>query len=630
MATYTRPDATYPAVAEDAGRTAMSPADVGAGWSTSSQTRPPAATFNAKDYITSSAVKYLCRLGIAEYSPTESYQGMGLCCGSNGSVYWNLIACTGINPVGDVSGHWEKTAIRRADCAELIGNVTGGTIPETLNLLKGNGTGSAADSGITDDGTTTTFPMNVVVNGLLTIGSHRLHVGDLGSVGSSPSIGSDGASLDLSCSTTGWLTLNWTSGPGGVVHFGNGAGGSVGSVDTAGNAIFNGSISACNGNISLSYSGSARVAASTGNLVLDAGGTSSVLFNYFTGTGGVVFLNGAGGQVGSIDNLGNAVFSGAIYGANIHALNPSGVSGTVTAKYLNLFDPNAQNGMFVMGQSYAAGPNAKHMLMSFDPTQGIGANGLATINVVQEGVAYGSLDIMPSGGTWTIGRLGGSYIYGDGGSVIINSNPSTGIYLLRDSGYAVSFGNGAGGAEVGRIDINGNLTMNGSGHFGGGITTGGIYIGNQSPNFSFTDDGATSFIDGGGSGGRLYLNYNRTGGLVDVSGSMKIEISNKTYGPTTFQDATGSRAFGIPYTNSTGMSLQVSVSATTSGSSTGSLSVYLNYGAGFQLVWQNENTASVSGAKAACLFTVPNGWQYQVNQGGNITGIGSWVEWSVP
>jgi hypothetical protein len=165
MATYTRPDATYPAVAEDAVRTPMSPADVGAGWSTSSQTRPPAATFNARDYLTSSAVKYLLRLGVAEWSPTESYQGLGLCIGTNGSVYWNLVPCVNVNPVTDVSGKWEKTAIRRADAAELIGNITGGVIPETTNLLMGNGTGSAADSGVTTDNNIFAFPHAVSVQG---------------------------------------------------------------------------------------------------------------------------------------------------------------------------------------------------------------------------------------------------------------------------------------------------------------------------------------------------------------------------------------------------------------------------------------------------------------------------------
>ena len=119
MATYTRPDATYPAIAETGGRTPMSPADVSAGWSTSSQTRPPAATFNARDYLTSSGLKYLLRLGVAEYSPDESYQGLGTCVGSDGSFYWNLTPCQGIDPVNDSSGHWEKMPVRLRDAQSL-------------------------------------------------------------------------------------------------------------------------------------------------------------------------------------------------------------------------------------------------------------------------------------------------------------------------------------------------------------------------------------------------------------------------------------------------------------------------------------------------------------------------------
>ena len=235
MANYIRPDATFPAIAESGVRTAMSPSDVGAGWSTTSQTRPPAADFNARDFYTSAGLKYLLRLGIAEYSPTESYQGLGLCTGSNGSVYWNLIACTGIDPVTDASGRWEKTAIRRADCAELIGNVTGGVIPETLNLLKGNNTGSAADSGILSDGTTTTFPMNVVMQKSLIAGN--LWIGNTTQPSGQPSIRTTVAGhIVINPSGSNPLLLNWESGGYGVT-FGNGAGAAVATVDNFGQMI---------------------------------------------------------------------------------------------------------------------------------------------------------------------------------------------------------------------------------------------------------------------------------------------------------------------------------------------------------------------------------------------------------
>jgi hypothetical protein len=126
MATYIRPDATLPAIAENGGRADMSPTEIGQGWSTTSQTRPPAERFNTRDFLNSSAVKYLCRLGVAEYSPAESYQGLGMCIGSDGSVYWNLAPSTGINPVGDVTGHWERMPCRVHDAQNLINAMIAG------------------------------------------------------------------------------------------------------------------------------------------------------------------------------------------------------------------------------------------------------------------------------------------------------------------------------------------------------------------------------------------------------------------------------------------------------------------------------------------------------------------------
>lgn len=130
--TYIRPDATLPAIAENGGRAEMSPGEIGQGWSTTSQTRPPAARFNTKDFLTSSAVKYLCRVGVAEYSSDEQYQGLGMCIGRDGSVYWNLQPSQGIDPVGDQSGHWEKMPCRVHDAQELIAALIAGLVGNFL------------------------------------------------------------------------------------------------------------------------------------------------------------------------------------------------------------------------------------------------------------------------------------------------------------------------------------------------------------------------------------------------------------------------------------------------------------------------------------------------------------------
>lgn len=150
--------------------------------------------------------------------------------------------------------------------------------------------------------------------GAITAGSGHILIGDrtggnqVGPCNINASIGD----LFLNAAAgAGKVYFNWDQGTGGVI-FGNGATAQVGSIDNTGNATFNGTISACNGNISLSYPGSARVAASTGNILLDAGGANAILFNYFTGTGGVVFCDGASNSVGNVDAAGNARFHGVV------------------------------------------------------------------------------------------------------------------------------------------------------------------------------------------------------------------------------------------------------------------------------------------------------------------------------
>jgi hypothetical protein len=142
MSTYVRPDATLPAIAEFGGRADMSPQEIGYGWSTTSQTRPPADRFNTRDFLNSAAVKYLCRLGIAEWSPDEQYQGRGLVIGSNGSVYWNLTPCTGVDPTTDGGGYWELTAVRAHDAMNLMGGALGGflTMSQAQSLFVDWGT----------------------------------------------------------------------------------------------------------------------------------------------------------------------------------------------------------------------------------------------------------------------------------------------------------------------------------------------------------------------------------------------------------------------------------------------------------------------------------------------------------
>jgi len=56
----------------------------------------------------------------------------------------------------------------------------------------------------------------------------------------------------------------------------------------------------------------ASVVTSTGNLHIDSAPSAATYINYFAGTSGIVFGNGASGQVGSIDTAGNLTMSGNV------------------------------------------------------------------------------------------------------------------------------------------------------------------------------------------------------------------------------------------------------------------------------------------------------------------------------
>lgn len=482
MATmYTRPDATYPAVAEDGGRTAMSPADVGAGWSTSSQTRPPAATFNAKDYITSSAVKYLLRLGVAEYSPTESYQGLGLCTGSNGSIYWNLSPCTGIDPVTDEQGFWEKTAIRRADCAELIGNVTGGVIPETLNLLKGNGSGSAADSGILDDGTQTTFPRIVL--------AQTLRFNNTPAVGlPAGQAGFDFIPNGASSYAARLISHSLTANAGEVQFAGASSDNSQFLVylrmmqpSGAGSefAVFSVPLSIGNaGNLRLidragpaSKTGSATVGADTQSLVLNAWPTGAIYLNWDQGSAGVNFCNGAQTTVAHIDSAGNASFnggvttSGGLSVAGGSQIVPDSIKLSMSANvgYMDFIGPNAStvgSGIFRVCASDGS-HLATVLAINSDGSAGFGGNLTLGGSLVVDNNSSGSIGTIYS----TMPNLG----VGQSNALYIGqSNTQNNIVLFgfRYQGYGNANNQGfisMGGQPIAAtFDANNNWTFNGN------------------------------------------------------------------------------------------------------------------------------------------------------------------------
>ncbi|QSX32450.1 hypothetical protein JYB87_11800 [Shewanella avicenniae] len=96
------------------------------------------------------------------------------------------------------------------------------------------------------------------------------------------------------------------------------------------------------------YSGDANTAGVTttnGNLHLDAAaGSFAAYFNWYAGTNGVYFGNGAQGQIGRIDGGGNASFSGTISGLRFYTGYDSGVTNSFSCS--NWFRSSGSTGWF--------------------------------------------------------------------------------------------------------------------------------------------------------------------------------------------------------------------------------------------------------------------------------------------
>jgi cytoskeletal protein CcmA (bactofilin family) len=119
-------------------------------------------------------------------------------------------------------------------------------------------------------------------------------------------------------------------------------------------------------------------------------------------------------------------------------------------------------------------------------------------------------------------------------------------------------------------------------------------------------------------------------GNASIGATLSLPIAGKTYNAPSISAPAG-RAFATPYQNTSGMSLQLSMTATTSGSAVGSLTGLVGpTNPPANTVYKNENTASVSGAEVAVTLVIPPGWWYEIQQAGDITGIGRWWEWTCP
>lgn len=90
-------------------------------------------------------------------------------------------------------------------------------------------------------------------------------------------------------------------------------------------------------------------------------------------------------------------------------------------------------------------------------------------------------------------------------------------------------------------------------------------------------------------------------------------------------DLRGQRFFGSTYTNASGGLVMVSGYGITSGSSTGTLTCFVNGIPCFGL----SVTATIDNGQAGFSFAVPAGATYSVDVGGAITGVGAWAEVTV-
>ena len=526
MATYTRPDATYPAIAEDGGRTPMSPADVGAGWSTVSQTRPPAATFNARDYLTSSATKYLCRLGVAEYSHDEQYQGLGTCIGSDGSFYWNLVACQGIDPVGDLTGHWEKMPVRLRDAQSLAVPAGGPAGAVQFNDF-GGFAGSAG------------FIFHKTDNSLGVSGNASFASGCI-----IASIGGGYVALGLNNQVQNGLRCGLCSSAGDQELY----------LDTA--SIF-------------TFQNHPTIFAKLSNVGLSIGNFPGSPLHSLD-------IGGAAGVVAYINSGGDGVFNGTMW-AN----------------------------QFITG-SGAASSSAR---MGFSGTTAYFDS-------------YGADPV-------TLGNFAFRSLHSDGTGL---STPfeivaTTGDFWFRTQGTFDAL----------HIDHGGNAVFGGN-VFVQSLQTGpnGVDIQASGGHFQLHDDGGSSFIDGA-HGGRLLLNNNVSGGVVQINGtlycngSVVFTIAGKTYAAPQIVQVTGVGLNQVHQNTST-MSRQQSITYTTQGSSTGFVTVNVGpTNPPSNQVFRDENTASVNGAEVAITLVLPPGWYIQVVPGsGEVTGIGRWWEWDVP
>ena len=324
--------------------------------------------------------------------------------------------------------------------------------------------------------------------------------------------------------------------------------------------------------------GKTTIRSDASNAAIDPPGTGSIYLCVDQG-GGTIFSDGAGtgALVGQVDRLGNARFNGTVTaGSTLHAQAASNLDGAVTAlSTLDVKGTTGLEGALVVGgtselngETTVGNPAGSALVIS--PTGGYqGAPTIATAN-------GGPVDLSNFGDGIVMQDIGGDVL-----SVIAAGHLAIQMFA-------------AGGQEWGEIN-NTNSAFNVA---AGAAATNGIHL----------------VYHGGG-----------------VSIALNGQPPLKTYNVPTIADQTASRTLATAFQNNSGMTLAVSMTGLTSGSAIGSMSGLVGpANPPANLVYKNENTASVSGAEVAVVLMVPPGWWYEVTGAGDITGIGRWWEWTCP
>ena len=337
----------------------------------------------------------------------------------------------------------------------------------------------------------------------------------------------DTVSTFIDCGGTGRLLLNYNHNPAGIGFGNNGAGVPVVVFDSSGGANFAGAISY--GNTSKGVFTSV-----TSSVFVDSYGanpTTDGTFQFRTARSDGSNLR----QILSVDSNGNTRIDGVLSSAGSISTAGAFVSQLNTAQIC--YVPGTA--IFV-GQSNAAAASSVRL-------QGINSdlgrnwvyidcseiNAAPLVSINSSARITGSLGIGPAQGT-TANQT--TIDNPDPNSTRFvsfgHTNTSAGGYSI--TGYSLDVSTRAveyihcyDDGTAYHVTTAGALYVNGGATIGAGISAAAVGVGAQSPQLLLSDDGATSFIDGGGSG-RIFLNYNRTGGVVHVVGTFEV-VGTKTF-----------------------------------------------------------------------------------------------------